>query len=255
MSPLTAAAVSLLVTAAAWALRALAPSGALAAWTVGATTLWAGGWPGGVVLLAFFIPSSAISRLRTAPVSTLDAKGDRRDGWQVLANGGFPAFGAACAGTAEAAVAVLAAGLAAAAADTWATSVGIHSRSQPRHLLTGRAVPAGTSGGVTPRGTIGALAGATIVALAAMPLLGPGWSGGLVVIGMAGMFVDSALGATIQGSFRCPVCDQPSERRLHRCGTRTEHVGGFRWITNDWINALATGLATAAGWVAWHLSS
>jgi uncharacterized protein (TIGR00297 family) len=243
------------VTAAAWALRALAPSGVPAAWAVGAATLWVAGWPGGAVLLAFFIPGSVISRLWAAPDSTFDTKGDRRDAWQVLANGGFPALGAACANSTEAALAVLAAGLAAAAADTWATGVGLHSRAQPRHVVTGRVVPAGTSGGVTLLGTIGALGGATLVALAAWPLLGPRWIGVLIAIGMAGMFVDSALGATIQGRFRCPGCDHPSEKRQHRCGTRTEHVGGLKWITNDGVNALATGLATAAGWHGWHLLS
>jgi uncharacterized protein (TIGR00297 family) len=255
VSLLGAAAVSLVVTAAALALRALAASGVPAAWAVGASTLWTAGWSGGAILFAFFVPSSVISRLRVAPVSTLDAKGDRRDGWQVLANGGFPALGAACASTTEAAVVVLAAGLAAAAADTWATGVGIHSRSHPRHLVTGRIVPAGTSGGVTLLGTIGALGGASLVALTAWPLLGPRWFGGLIGIGMTGMVIDSVLGATIQGRFRCPGCDQPSEKRIHRCGARTEHVGGLRWISNDGVNALATGLATAAGWLAWHLSS
>jgi uncharacterized protein (TIGR00297 family) len=243
------------VTAAARALGALAPSGVPAAWALGATTLWASGWSGGAILLAFFVPASAVSRLRPTPVSTLDVKGDRRDGWQVLANGGFPVLGAACASTTEAALAVLAAGLAAAAADTWATAVGIHSRSQPRQLVTGRPVSAGTSGGVTLLGTVGALGGASVVAFAAWPLLGPRWFGGLVGIGMAGMLIDSALGATVQGRFRCPGCDQPSEQRLHRCGTRTEHVGGLRWITNDGVNALTTGLATAAGGFAWHLFS
>ena len=255
MSALGAAAVSLVVTAAALALRALAPSGVPAAWAVGATTLWAAGWSGGAILLAFFVPSSLVSRLRAAPVATLEGKGDRRDGWQVLANGGLPVLGAACASTTEAALAVLAAGLAAAAADTWATGVGIHSRSQPRHLVTGRIVPAGTSGGITLLGTLGALGGVSLVALTAWPFLGPRWFGGLVGIGMTGMFIDSALGATIQGRFRCPRCDQPSEKRMHRCGTRTEHIGGLRWITNDGVNALATGFATAMGWLAWHLFS
>ena len=255
MSAFGAAAVSFVVTAAAWALRALAPSAVPAAWAIGATTLWAAGWSGGAVLLAFFIPGSLISRLWAAPVSTRDAKGDRRDGWQVLANGGFPAFGAACASAPDAALAILAAGLAAAAADTWATGVGVHSRSQPRDLVTWRAVPAGTSGGVTLLGTAGAFIGALLVALAAGPLLGLRWFGGLVAIGMTGMLVDSALGATMQARFRCARCAQPSENRLHRCGTRTEHVGGLRWITNDAVNALATGLATAAGWLGWHLFS
>ena len=202
------------------------------------------------MLLAFFLPSSAVSRLWPGQASSLDSKDDRRDGWQVLANGGVPAAGAVIAGP-DAAPWVLAAGLAAAAADTWATAVGAHSRTPPRHLFRGEVVPPGTNGAVSLLGSVGAAVGAALVAVAAAPFLG--WRSTVVVcaIGIGGMFLDSVLGATLQGRFRCDQCGADSERARHRCGRPTQHLGGFAWLTNDGVNALATASATAAGWVAW----
>ena len=247
---LQAALVAAAVTAAAWRAGALNRSGALAAAAVGSAILAAGGWPAGVVLLAFFLPSSAISRLWPGPTSPLDPKGDRRDARQVLANGGAPALVLALGG--PAALLAFAAGLSAAAADTWATAVGAHSAIHPRHILTGRVVPPGTSGGVTALGTAGAGLGAGLVAAAAVPLVG--WLGALAVvgIGMAGMVLDAVLGAGVQGKFRCDVCDQESEWKVHRCGRPTRFLGGWAWMSNDGVNAIATIAATAAGWAAWH---
>ena len=236
------------VAAGAWRAGALTRSGALTAAILGATTLATGGWPAGVVLMAFFLPSSAISRLWPGPISPLDPKGDRRDAWQVLANGGAPVLALTIGG--PGAALAFAAGLSAAAADTWGTAVGAHSPARPWHILTGRVVPPGTSGGVTVLGTAGAGIGAALVGVSAVPTLG--WMGVLTVvaIGMGGMALDAALGAGVQGRFRCEQCQQDSERKVHRCGHPTRFLGGWAWMSNDWVNALATIAATAAGWAA-----
>jgi uncharacterized protein (TIGR00297 family) len=243
--------VSLSVATLAWRAGALRPSGAAAATIVGAVVLLSTGWPGGLVLLAFFAPSSALSRLWPAGGAPPEGKDDRRDAWQVLANGGPPAVLATLALPHGGALFVLAAGLAAAAADTWATSVGAHSGRAPRHLLTGRTVPTGTSGGVTALGTWGGAAGAAIVAAAALPFLGLKAGFVAFLLGLSGMLLDSALGAGLQGSFRCSDCDAASELRIHRCGRPTNHTGGIAWLTNDGVNALATTAAALAAWAAW----
>jgi uncharacterized membrane protein len=115
-------------------------------------------------------------------------------------------------------------------------------------------VPRGSNGGVTLLGTIGAAGGALVVGLAALsrPVARPALAA--VIIGLGGMFLDAALGGAAQGRFHCPHCDQPSEWPLHRCGTRTVHVGGIRWLTNDAVNATATLAGTLAGagwWLLW----
>lgn len=224
---------------------------------VGTLILVGSGWAGGAVLAAFFVSSSAVGRL--APERpALDAKGERRDAAQVAANGGPAAFGALL-GTLSGieapglALWIVTGSLAAAAADTWATSLGLLSRTPPRRLLFGASVAAGTSGGMTPVGTLGAAAGALLVATVGalagpVPDLVPAGT----LVGFAGMAADSVLGAAGQGRFHCPACDAPSERRVHRCGARTVRTGGLAWLDNDGVNLAATALAAGLAALAWH---
>jgi uncharacterized protein (TIGR00297 family) len=250
-------AAALLLSAGGWAAKALTASGALAATAVGSAILLAAGWPGAAVLGAFFILGSAIGRILYPWHPVGDAKGERRDAWQVLANGGCAAVGAGLAtGQPGLALWIVTGSLAAAGADTWATASGGMSRTLPRLLLMGRAVPAGTNGGMTLLGSAGAVLGACLVSGA-----GGVASGNLrlvlwgTAIGTGGMVLDSILGAALQGRFRCPSCGVDSEQRMHRCGTRTEHTGGASWLTNDGVNAVTTAAGALAGLVAWRCAS
>lgn len=217
---------------------------------MGSATLLGAGWWGGALLLAFFVGSTLVSRATADPaVERGDAKGNTRDWAQVLANGGAPAAGALL-GLAEPTVGLwaLTCGLAAAAADTWATSIGATSPTPPRHLLSREAVPAGTSGGVTLHGTFGGMLGALSVAGVAwvagagtlLPLLA-------MLAGTFGMLLDSFLGAAMQGRFHCDRCDVGTERPIHRCGAAARPLGGIPWMTNDSVNALATSVVTIIG--------
>jgi len=215
--------------------------------------LYGTGWQGGAVLAAFFISSSLISRVATTP-PLMDPKGHRRDHWQVFANGAVAAAGATVA-TIEPDLGLwlVTASLAAAASDTWATSVGSRSPVSPRLIWNQRVVPAGSNGGITLLGTVGAVGGAMIVAgtgavAAGRPMLLPIGT----LIGFFGMVVDSTLGALLQGRFHCPSCQVPSEWRIHRCGSATLQEGGLAWLNNDGVNFLATLVAAAAAWATWQ---
>ncbi len=229
-------------------------SGAIAASIVAVLILNQTGWEGGVVLAAFFISSNLISRLAPAPAGTLDPKSDRRDASQVFANGGAAAIGAALSPPdASLGIWIVTGALAAAAADTWATSIGTLSRLPPRLVWSGRVVPTGTSGGMTALGSVGAAAGAVLVAgsgalATGTPVLLPV----ATLIGFLGMVADSTLGAAVQGRFHCSRCDEASEWRVHRCGASTTRTAGLAWLNNDGVNFLATALAACAGWAAWH---
>lgn len=232
-----------------WRLAALTGGGALAAIAVGTAILWGTGWAGGAALLVFFAGSSMVSRVTAhATPAWVDARGNQRDAIQVFANGGMALLGGLWASRDPVVgMAVVTGSLAAAAADTWATSLGSLSRRMPRLIHSGRAVPAGTSGGVSLPGIGGGLIGALLVAGAAATMTGNLRLIGLgTAVGVGGMMVDSLLGATLQGRFRCEACALPSERVMHRCGARTEPVGGFAWIGNDAVNLLATILAGGA---------
>lgn len=155
-----------------------------------------------LLLLAFFVTSSLLSRRGTA-----------RNERQVIANGGIATL-AALAGN----WLWFAGALAAANADTWATEIGSHSRTRPRLITSWTPVAAGTDGGLTLLGTAGGIAGAGLIAGLSVGL-GPRGSGlGLAmtvtVAGIIGMLLDSLLGATVQGK--------------------------VRWIDNDAVNLAAT---------------
>lgn len=176
----------------------------MAALAVGLATVYGFGWRGFLLLLAFFVSGSLLPKKTT------------RNERQVLANGGVAAL-AALAGNWP----WFAGALAAATADTWATEIGRHSRTQPRLISNGMPVLAGTDGGMTLLGTTGAIAGAGLVAGLSYGF-GQRGAFAIAVAGVVGMLVDSLLGATVQ-------------RKV-------------RWMDNDAVNLAATlsGAACAA---------
>jgi len=251
---------------------ALNGSGIVGAALIGTLIFGLGGWEWGILLIAFFVSSSALSFYRAREKQGLAekfAKGHRRDLGQALANGGvaallavlshflspFPGEGrgglwfVACAGA-----------LAAVNADTWATELGVLSRTSPRLITTGRRVEVGASGGVTWLGTVASLGGALFIGLLGALVLRQGWAAGGILLlaatvgGLAGSVCDSILGATVQGIYWCDTCQKETERRVHRCGTETRLLRGWRWLGNDAVNfiASAVGALTALG-VGWLL--
>ena len=255
-------ALGALIGAAAWRLGALSPSGGLAAALTGGLIFGLGGAPWAALLLAFFVSSSALSRLFARRKAVLDekfSKGSRRDWGQVLANGGLGALlallQALFPGQAWPWVA-FAGAMAAVNADTWATELGVLSRAAPRLITSGRKVERGTSGGVTPLGTLAALGGAGLIALLAALVNGAGRPPALplaaVLGGLAGALLDSLLGATVQAIYRCPRCCKETERHpRHLCGSETALVRGWPWLNNDRVNfacSLAGALAALGVW-------
>ncbi|HEY1682453.1 MAG TPA: DUF92 domain-containing protein [Candidatus Tumulicola sp.] len=255
MSALWGVALAAMVAAIAWRARALTTGGAIAAGFVGAATFGAGGWPAAAVLFAFFIPSALLSRTGKARKRAMTDTGKHgpRDARQVLANGGVAAVCALAATRGNGAFAAAFAGaFAAAAADTWATEIGVLSPERPRSILTFRPVVAGLSGGVTVAGTLASIAGAVAVASTAA-LTGVAAFAPVVVAGVAGSLADSAIGAALQALRWCPRCERACETNPHACGTPTQLRRGLEWMDNDAVNLAATltGAVVAALFVAW----
>ena len=206
-------------------------------------------WAGALVLAAFFVPTTLAGRATAARAPELERQAEVRSARQVLANGGAAMLGSLLEFRSPGSgVWVLTVSLAAASADTWATSIGRLSPTLPTLLGTRTRVPPGTSGGVSWWGTAGAAIGALLVALTGLVTLPETRLVGLAfAIGWGGMFFDSALGARAQARFRCPRCASLTERRWHDCGTRTTLESGWRWLDNDSVNLLATLTAALIG--------
>jgi uncharacterized protein (TIGR00297 family) len=229
--------------------KALSKDGAAAAVGIGTFVLAFGGWGWAIPLVVFFATSSALSRWRAAAKDELRAikgKEGPRDTGQVLANGLVAAVFAALTLFYPARAGLLFLGflgaVAEAAADTWATEVGIQSKTGPRLIVGGVHCPPGTSGGVTPLGLVASAAGALAVsatgALLVWPL-GPEtlWRAFIPwAAGFGGALVDSLLGATFQASYYCPTCAVTTEHPQHRCGTATLLRRGLPWFDNDLVN-------------------
>jgi uncharacterized protein (TIGR00297 family) len=251
--------LNVIVASAALGVRAVAPSGAIAGVAVGTALLAVGGMPAYSLLMAFFLSSTVIGRItrRGRPDSGIEEKGDRRDSFQVLANCGtataslvlYPVLGS------PGFLVAFAAGFAAANADTWASEIGILNSKPPRHVFSWKEIPAGTSGGVSPLGTIAAVFGSALIALVFLYGFGPSFNplngsltrvGVLVLVGgITGSLVDSALGAGLQAQYRCSQSGKTTERPK-TAGVANPLIRGVRWMNNDAVNFLAASTAACA---------
>ncbi len=245
--------LALIIAFLAYRAHSLNKSGALAAVLTGTIIFGIGGWDWAILLLTFFITSSALSRAFKKRKIGLDekySKGHERDAGQVFGNGGVAALFALLHGFFPAALwpwLGFAAALAAVNADTWATELGVLNPHPPRMITNFRkVVEKGTSGGISLVGTLAALAGSAVIAVLAFllnPAVTPAFCLLLTASGLVGSLFDSLLGATVQAIYFCLKDQKETERHpLHLCGTETVHLRGWKWLTNDWVN-FGCGLA------------
>lgn len=245
---------------------ALTRSGWLGAVITGTSTFGFGGWTWGLTLIAFFVSSSALSHFRQAYKQRIAGekfeKGGRRDLAQTLANGGIGTLLAllyVLLGEPPALLALYAGTLATVTADTWATELGTLSRTAPRLITTLRPVAPGTSGGISTMGTLASAAGALFIGLVLLALAWAergAWLPWLVPAallgGLAGSFVDSLLGATLQAMYQLPDGSE-TEKAHNASGMHHRRVRGWTWMNNDAVNALSALVGAAMAGVVWLL--
>lgn len=201
-----------LLGAAAWSLRSLSVSGAVAAALLGAVVAGFGGWGAFLVLCAFFVLGTAATKAgRRVKESRgiAEERGGRRAAGNVLANGGFAACCAllvapgSAADLAPLAGLALVAGLATAAFDTVSSEVGKAFGRRTLLPASGRPVPPGTEGAVSLEGTAagcvaGALMGLVGLAAGLLPEVA-GWTGqaGLVLVVASAAFLGSGFESVV----------------------------------------------------------
>jgi uncharacterized protein (TIGR00297 family) len=253
--------LAILISFTAYRLRSLDRSGAFAAVLVGTIIFGLGGWAWAILLLAFFVSSTLLTKSfkrRKQSAGEKYAKSNRRDAGQVIGNGGvaalFVLLSALHQDTSWTWLA-FAASLGAVNADTWATELGVLDPRAPR-LLTDlrKVVEKGTSGAISRTGTLAALAGAGSIGVLAAWLSpgGPYWVYFwlVTVAGLTGSFIDSLLGATLQVMYYCPACRKETERHpYHSCGSETKRIRGWSWLNNDWVNVACGAGGSAAALV------
>ena len=218
----------------------LSASGAMGAVLIGGVTFGLGGWTCGLLLVLFFVTSSALSRFREAdkrkagggvrkgqPARPRPGPGERRRARRPCPRqwsrdlGGMAGHVHRSAGSCD------------------RRHLGDGARhAQPHPAPTdhnGRSRRVGTSGGISVLGTLAALAGGATIGLAAGLLpSGLAWWIALplgLVSGLAGSLVDSLLGASLQRQGYCPSCQAATEARIHHCGAATEaHAAATRGL-------------------------
>ena len=223
--------ITLGFTVLARVLRGVSPSGAVAGGAICLLLFVATGPVAFTALASVFVLAWMSTRAgysRKQKLGTAE-KRDGRTASQVMANLAVAAGCALLYGLSgqKSFLAALAAALAEPAADTVSSEFGQSRSDSARLVTTGRSVPAGTNGGVTAWGTLAGCAAAFLVAMVCV-------IGGLIpqpalwiasFAGVLGMFVDSYLGALLEG----------------------------RTLNNDAVNFLGTLFAAVTGGVMWQL--
>lgn len=219
----------------AFLLNWLTYDGALAAGIFGVISFGFGDWQLALIVLFFFISASLLSQDIAATDESFSIK-FRRDGRQVWANGfwlclwiliwfisGNIIFLAASV-----------ASIAAATSDTWATELGSNRKNKTYLITNLNEVSAGTDGGVSIKGSLGALCGSAIIGALCWLLLNEINLITAVIIsitGFFGCFVDSFLGVKFQGSsLNIPFL--------------SNNKNGSITVSNNIVNWLSTGSAS-----------
>ena len=142
------------------------------------------------------------------------------------------------------------------AADTFASEIGMLSKSQPRMITTWSVVPNGTNGGVTLLGFAASALGALLVGLSGSFSFSVenglffDWTIALtgLVVGVFGTIIDSVLGATLQFS-GAKVMTKGETKQIvivNSPGKDVESVGGLDILSNTGVNFVSSLLTAAA---------
>lgn len=254
---LAGAALALAIALLAGRLGTLSRSGQWAAVVTGTLASLAG-WGWAVLLIGYFVVSSALTRIGRATkaerASSVLEPATERTAIQVAANGAVFAVGSVLSVWAPGAALIALGALAASAADTWATEIGLLWGDAPRSVLTLAPLGPGTSGGVSSAGLAASVLAAVLVAGVGSWMISPVGIEASVALsavavgGVVGSLADSVLGASVQSRRRCDACNAWTERRVHNCGGSTRLARGVAWLTNDSVNFCATAVGGGVAW-------
>lgn len=219
------------------------------------------GWLSFIALIFFFLLGSIVSHIgkdRKADACALHEHQGARSVAQVAANG-LPAliFSAAYYFTGrESFLLAVFVCLAAAAADTFSSEIGMLSKKQPVSILTLKPMQRGISGGITLLGVSGGVLGAFIISFFSIPHFGAKGASVVTIAGVVSSIADSVLGAGFQAKYQIqneekgePLQQFTEQKYLDNKPLKLAH--GLRRVNNDVVNlvsVLVCGLLAALIW-------
>ena len=250
--------------------KSLATSGAIAAIVVGFCS-FATSYRFGIILIAFYYTGSKLTKVKEDIKAKLEdeyALGGQRNWIQVLANSVLAtavcityyiyfgedshiSFETKHNGNRSYLLILYISHYACAAADTWASELGILSISKPRLVTTFflREVPPGTNGGMSILGTVASLAGGAFIGLvfwlmSFFTVTGdvPSNQFAAVIIGavagLLGSLFDSIMGATLQASYysKNRKCIIKMNKKKHTADLDVIRICGSDVLTNEDVN-------------------
>jgi len=219
----------------AFLLNWLTYDGALSAGIFGTISYGIGNWQVALIVLFFFVSASLVSKDIAATENSVSVK-FRRDGSQVWSNGFWLCLWVLIWFISDQLMFLIAAiaSIATATADTWATELGSKVKSKTFLITNFDSVSAGTDGGISIKGSFAALIGASLIA-------GIFWLSvseiqvailvTIIVAGFLGCFIDSYLGAKLQG-------------HSLKISFLSNNESGTITVSNNIVNWLSTGSAS-----------
>ena len=231
--------------------RSVSRSGFTAMLLIATFFIWNNGIAMLTILFSMFLSSSLLTKYKNQVKSTITQgvikKHGPRDAIQAVANLGVAGLCFVIYTFTNDASFILGAicSVATSNADSWASEIGVLSKKAPVMITTFKPCKAGISGGVTKLGTLGGIGGSVFIALVTsllynhLPLQISRQNIFFIVSisGIAGLLLDSVLGATIQVIYQNQDGDETESAT-----SSTKVIRGIKGINNDMVNFLSSGL-------------
>lgn len=227
--------------------RILDGKGVLAAIPIGYVIFTLGGIEYFIILLLFFGLSGVATKIRVRKIRINFLEKDWIRSWKnVLANGLAPTLiiiSGYLYQTPHHPLLVIGylAVVGTAFADTLATEIGLLYPKNPRLITNFKEVIKGTPGAVSPYGYAGGLLASLIICAFSygLGLVNLTAILSIIIASIAGMTIDSIIGATLQAKYRCMICGKITENP-HHCGQQSEKMTGIKLINTHVVNLIST---------------
>ncbi len=254
-------------------IRLLSRSGAMGLAAATILAFVGGGWIWGILLLLFFLSWGLWRRYRAPYKAVLHERFDPRTRIQASDVGARVGWAALmvllhiATGQRTRVFFAFVGAIATAAADIWATELGMLSARPPRLINTADRVMRGAAGAISLLGIIASLAASSLTGFAALLMqmaqtwitqqpweAAYNWLPLAVTLGgMVGCLTDSLLGATAQAVYYCERCEKRTEKRVHSCGEATSQIRGWPWLDDGGVDLVSSivGATVTTGVAVW----